>query len=790
MLKESLGGKEAKMQQRELGEEFKLFHQARLKAEMQALNTKYERLLAEVPEHKSVRNAKSDGERLAAMKEQEAALHEASELATKKALQKSRNIEESLSQYFRFFHVGRVCAYPVAVMGMGVENIPTVFLGFMIDRRKPNPFAPSSVKLRFAIANGMKYLELPASMSGQISPIVAASISTRQYTGEELAKAWEGAVAGSQAARKKRYIITGNLLQALGKFKGRLIDYTTLSGGNEKGLLMPDNWNPDERGSGGDTISVPVAKAVSLIKSMMPGTNIKCSNGLIIAREYGARFKLYVPASRQGGGDIYMDKDLWPLIEKGMWEKQSDKMIAWMQPDAINEFLALVGDRHPGTVQVAKHLMAQVNTDGGGANQRRHYSVRMPAPAPAETTITDGEQSITHKADELRLWALALELEMEMEMELGAVGLAGNGAVSIRHNTSRNGIEVKFSMLPGYDIVRYLKGMGFRYSKRQQLYYVIYTPALWEELKNRMVAFGLTVNGEEGESDAASIAAAKQRIADAAAAARLSAYQRQHPDNYRLAKLQYGDFLKVFGCPDSIAISARTYLYDKVKKDYTFLPQGRKRPDRYTLAQIHHYLMDEALHSGATIALESYYSNPNKGRTTPEFHLSDLNMLVKRFPQMAEAPDYMPYKALLEQRLEEDKEDARRWGEYRVKVFGQMAARGTHVWSKDEGVWKQYGFVSKTADELRSERSYGRHDTIELQTNSGWITVMGHHLISRVHPSQDEPSFLELHPFETVIGPVMLTARPEPTPLPKESTQLKLAALALELAMEMENKLG
>lgn len=418
MLIESLGGKEAKMQQQELSEEFKLFQQAKLKGEIEALNTRYERLLAEVPEHKSVRNAKSDSERIAAIKEQEAAVHGASELAAKKALQKSRNIEESLSQYFRFFHVGRVCSYPVAVMGMGVENIPTVFLGFIIDRRKPNPFAPSSVKLRFAIANGMKYLELPASMSGQISPIVAASINTRQYSNEELAKAWEGAVAGSQAARKKRYIITGNLLQALGKFKGRLIDYTTLSGGNEKGLLMPDNWNPDERGSGGDTVSVPVAKAVPLIKSMMPGTNMKCSNALIIAREYGARFKLYVPASRQGGGDIYMDKDLWPLIEKGMWEKQSDKMVTWVQSDRIDEFLALVGDRHPGTVQVAKQLMAQVNTDGG-LTQRRHYTVRMPAPAPTEPPLMQQSKEMVQKVDELRLRALALEMEMEMENELG-----------------------------------------------------------------------------------------------------------------------------------------------------------------------------------------------------------------------------------------------------------------------------------------------------------------------------------------------------------------------------------
>lgn len=413
ILKEATGGRDALELQKELLEEFKSFNETRLQAELASLDDKYSKLLADVPLLKAIQKIKDEDEREEAIREQRATIEEGSKAAIAKARQKSRNIEQSLSQYFRFFYPGRICAYPIAVMGMGIENIPTVFLGFNIDRRKANPFAPSAVKLRFAIANGMKYLELPASMHLQISPILSASYSLRTDQ-SKLYEVWEDAVSNSQAARKRRYIITGNLLQALGTFKGRLIDYTTMNGGNEKGLLMPESWNPDDKGSGGDKVSVPLSKAGNVIRSMQPGNNIKCSNGLIIAKEYSGRFKLYVPASRQGGGDIYLDKDLHPLINGGIWEKQSDKMVAYLSSDNFDQFLSVASSKHPGTVPVARHMMASVQAgDNSTSDSKRHYPIRLPAPAPEECSIAD-------TANEVKVRALALELEMEMELDMAA----------------------------------------------------------------------------------------------------------------------------------------------------------------------------------------------------------------------------------------------------------------------------------------------------------------------------------------------------------------------------------
>jgi len=65
---------------------------------------------------------------------------------------------------------------------------------------------------------------------------------------------------------------------------------------------------------------------------------------------------------------------------------------------------------------------------------------------------------------------------------------------------------------------------------------------------------------------------------------------------------------------------------------------------------------------------------------------------------------------------------------------------------------------------------------------------MGNHLISRVHPSKDSASFLDLYPANEIIGDAVPMAQPEVAAIPKSSSGLKLTALALELEMEMESE--
>ena len=104
----------------------------------------------------------------------------------------------------------------------------------MIDRKKKNPFAPSSIKLRFALANSSKYISIPASLTKDINSIKGASISMPQYQGESLLLHWDSETKESTSDRQTRYVITGNLLQAFAQFQGKLVSYTTIEGGVKK----------------------------------------------------------------------------------------------------------------------------------------------------------------------------------------------------------------------------------------------------------------------------------------------------------------------------------------------------------------------------------------------------------------------------------------------------------------------------------------------------------------------------------------------------------------------------
>jgi hypothetical protein len=54
--------------------------------------------------------------------------------------------------------------------------------------------------------------------------------------------------------------------------------------------------------------------------------------------------------------------------------------------------------------------------------------------------------------------------------------------ITISHNTSLNGIEVKFKVKPSDTIISQLKDLGFRWSIKSYLWYNRYTVDLWDKI--------------------------------------------------------------------------------------------------------------------------------------------------------------------------------------------------------------------------------------------------------------------------------------------------------------------
>jgi len=402
LIKESLGSRDAKLQQSDLAEDYTTFRRSQEEAEIRETQSRYEELIKNIPQEKAViKTAAKKGAAAAAvlLEERTKELNQALSDKLTQLRRSSENRREYLQKIISFFYTGRSLKYPVETYSNGHEMIPAVFLGFMIDKKKKNPFAPSAIKLRIAIASSSKYLAIPVSYSEDIMAIIGASADITQPSIDELLEKWEEYTKQNNADRRVRHIITGNLLQAFSDFKGKLVSYTTIDDKTMKGILMPENWNPGEQVQ--DRVVVPILKALPLVKSLVQNNHILTSNGVSLFRT-GSHYKIIVASSRSKGGDIYLDKQILELVENNNFEKVSDKMVAMLPEKKIDKLVDLLQVNHSCAITVQSYQLKDLKTDTVRYSNRRKIE------------LPDTEEDVDDNVYLLELEAEALVLELEL----------------------------------------------------------------------------------------------------------------------------------------------------------------------------------------------------------------------------------------------------------------------------------------------------------------------------------------------------------------------------------------
>lgn len=399
LLKESLGGKDAQTIKENLQKEYESFVAGRLEEELNESNEKYNELIKEIPNEKKIIKLKTEKEKQDAIRERERELESARDAQLEQTRKVFNNRSQYLQRIFKYFHIGKRLNYPVQSYNEGQELILATFLGFVIDKKKKNPYAPSAMKLRFAIANSNKYIAIPASYSDDITAIMGASSDAEEMDREQLLEEWEKAIKVNTTDRRTRHIITGNLLQAFSDFKGKLVSYTTIDEEIKKGILMPENWIPAEQI--GDKVVVPVGKAIKIIKSLTNGSAIHTNNNIGIFRQ-GNGYKVIVPASRVQGGEVYLDKDLLELVDGNNFEKVSDKMVAIFPFKNIEPFIEILQNKFSSAVTLTAGQFSIIKDE-----KQKRTSTRKKIELPPKE-----EKDNVIKLYELEAEALALELEL------------------------------------------------------------------------------------------------------------------------------------------------------------------------------------------------------------------------------------------------------------------------------------------------------------------------------------------------------------------------------------------
>lgn len=402
LVEQTLEGKFSENYRAELVREYELFISRKLGESMQAYESKYLSLKNNISNEKKIvklieANDPNLSDAIAKRK------NELDEAYRKQVADENKSVENKKSYIrglFKYFGVGKKLYYPVPSFDGTAQNQMAVFLGFQIDSKKDNPYAPSAIKLRFAVASSQKYITIPASYVKDINAIKGASIGISDYDLKATLEQWHERIQVDTKDRSTRFIVTGNILQAFSDFKGKLVSYTTIDNEIKKGILMPEHWSSSEQT--GDKIIVPIGKATKIIQAMSNGSSMFGSNGISFFKLYDGRYRISVPASRKKGGEIYLNPELLRSVENNIFEKIGNQMTTYLPLENLESFFTVLQAHSGVTVSVTQSHIDSVGLTSTKVQKRA--KVTLP---PLEVL-----PKVNARVFQLRAKALKLKLEL------------------------------------------------------------------------------------------------------------------------------------------------------------------------------------------------------------------------------------------------------------------------------------------------------------------------------------------------------------------------------------------
>jgi hypothetical protein len=362
LIKKNLNNKHADTISEEIITAHEKHVQSNLNADLKELEEKYKRLLNGITDERGYQKIPvyDKAEQKAYIAEREKEITESKSLDISRTKTQSENRKTYLNGFFKFFKVGQGYFYPALSFETdSSDNAYCIFLGFDINPKRNNPYAPSAVKLRFAIADSRKYIVLPASgdTAKEIERIQARSFQLTTTEKESLIDKWDEAIKAFSVDRQIRYIVTGNILQGSADFSGKLVSFTTKGKGVQKGILMSEAWSPDNNDNKANSYVVaPISKLQRHIMSLRSGATMATENRITIVRHHDDTFKIIMPKTKTHI-PIYTDKDVVKLLvnNRDGFEMVSGNMKASITESKMPKLIQLFAERFSLSVKIPRH---------------------------------------------------------------------------------------------------------------------------------------------------------------------------------------------------------------------------------------------------------------------------------------------------------------------------------------------------------------------------------------------------------------------------------------------------
>lgn len=414
-VKEVLKGTEPEVLQREMLDGYETYIATKLKEDLRENELRYQDLISKIPQEPKVKKIANEKERQLFIAERTIEL-ESAKLKTRENIDtKAENNKLYMMSFFNFFYVGRGVNYPSITFGEGNQTFTkAIFLGIDIDLKRKNPYAPSSVGFKFALADSNKYIELPASGETglKLQSIIGASTTLTAKESKGILENWDEIIKSKTVNRNIRYIVTGNLLQAFSTTKGKLISYTTLKKGEIlKGIFLPENYNP-EIGENANKVTVPIGAAKKYIKSIQPGAIVSTTNNVSLTMNSKGDLVVMVKGTKKQGGWLFLNKEVLEIVNNNNFDLISDTMRGYVEHQNIDKFIDILQNKFNTSVTVNQNIFDIIQKDVTAFKKSQSQDVIILKVNKSKPYVSPEPDAI-----EIELEAEALMLELEL-MEL------------------------------------------------------------------------------------------------------------------------------------------------------------------------------------------------------------------------------------------------------------------------------------------------------------------------------------------------------------------------------------
>lgn len=209
-----------------------------------------------------------------------------------------------------------------------------MFLGFKFSK----DYSPSSSTAVFTTLDGRRKVEIPLNQEKAFDSIRMNTMMQPTFLKDLNVDSWDSHVPTQ--TRKKSYVVTGNLLQALVdtkksvNVKGYLVSYSTIEGDTKQGILLSDSFKPENL-----TTSTPISSR--LIQIQQGETVVSEDKRVVVERNTGWRtgYALKVPRSKKQGGEFFEDNKLRSLADNKEFTTRGNYMVADISSDNLPEAL-------------------------------------------------------------------------------------------------------------------------------------------------------------------------------------------------------------------------------------------------------------------------------------------------------------------------------------------------------------------------------------------------------------------------------------------------------------------